>query len=214
MLIVCVFMHAFFSFVWENSLCVHHAALSMVSSNILSLSCSFLCFFVKYITQIVAHSLSPPTHVSLLPSSCVCLIVHQKYGSQCSVKHVYSLIVFFLYMYACASVQYIYILNSQLGFTSSFKMVAGCSCSPLSSHKSTSVLHCDVFIYCFYSFLHWSIQSHLELIVLVSLLTVFTLSKYRNTTLLFKHLDLLFCYKVMASNARKWNHAQPFLHLV
>lgn len=113
MLIVCVFMHAFFSFVWENSLCVHHAALSMVSSNILSLSCSFLCFFVKYITQIVAHSLSPPTHVSLLPSSCVCLIVHQKYGSQCSVKHVYSLIVFFS-LYVCLRVCIVYIYSQQL----------------------------------------------------------------------------------------------------
>lgn len=170
-MLIVFFMHAFcLVSLWKTCCaCIMQPFLSMISSNIHSFCVHSLILCKIYHTNRRASFPFP---------LCVCLIVHQKYGSQCSVKHF--IVYLFLYMLAVC----IYILNSQLAFFC-LQMVAGRSFSPLSSliNKRLPLLRRTFPLLPLY-FLHWSIQSH-ELIVLHFSLTVFTLSKYRNTTLLF-----------------------------
>lgn len=102
-MLIVFFMHAFclVSFWKTCCACIMQPFLSMISSNIHSFCVHSLILCKIYHTNRRASFPFP---------LCVCLIVHQKYGSQCSVKHF--IVYLFLYMLAVC----IYILNSQLGF--------------------------------------------------------------------------------------------------
>lgn len=102
-MLIVFFMHAFclVSFWKTCCACIMQPFLSMISSNIHSFCVHSLILCKIY------HTNRRASFPFLL---CVCLIVHQKYGSQCSVKHF--IVYLFLYMLAVC----IYILNSQLAF--------------------------------------------------------------------------------------------------